>query len=211
MKRLRAIFILLCLPTAGTTAEEEPRGLEALLCALGNERRVEAAFTEQRHNPVRRVPTRFSGILRHDRSHGLSLAYESPRESVILIRGDGVWRKRPGRTPEALPASGESDFLSTALPAIFAFDLPRWEESFNVSFETQDEGSWTIDLAPRPDVPSDNLLRSIELYGEGLDLRRIHIRRPNRSRIEIHIEATRYPESWEAATMREAFFTEEPE
>ncbi len=211
MKRLRAICILLSLPMAGATADKEPRGLESLLGALQEKQRVEAVFSEQRHNPVRRVPSRFSGVLRHDHSHGLSLAYESPRESVILIRGDGVWRKRPGRGPEAMPASGQSDFLSTALPAIFAFDLPRWKEAFDVTFEATAEDAWTIELTPRSEPGSEDLVRLIELDGSGFELERIHIRRPNRSRIEIYIESIYHPETWDSATLREAFFTEDLE
>ncbi|MCC5841625.1 MAG: hypothetical protein JJT96_16035 [Opitutales bacterium] len=194
---LLAAFALCAVPLRADAETAIDPALAELLAGMRASERIEAAFAERRHHPLRRVPSRFAGVLRRDPALGISLAYTQPREQVVSVLPDGLWRTRPDDSPARLPASEEGDALRFALLALFTFDAEKWKESFDIEFsEATGEGTWRIDLYPLAGQPAGSLISALVLQGSEQVLERMEIRRPNRSRIEIFITEPRSPEAW---------------
>jgi hypothetical protein len=216
LRRLIPLLLAALVPTGAPLHADAQAAVDTALAerlaAMRQVERIEAAFSERRHHPLRRVPSRFSGVLRHDSALGISLSYTHPREQVISLEADGLWRTRPDEAPARLPASEEGDALRLALLALFTFDADVWGESFAIELaESGKEGAWLIDLRPHAGTPVDALISSLVLQGNDATLEHMEIRRPNRSRIEITITDPRSPEAWPPEVRAAAFPLAPPE
>lgn len=206
------IYLLSCLSILAESSDNQgiaqDQALDSLFEELSASKAVVSDFVEWRHNALRRVPSRFSGIMRWDEVLGLSLEYKEPRSQVILIREDAVWQKRAGRPPQAMSGSAESDLLRATLLQVFTFEREQWERHFDWQFSGDVSSAWEMTLNPSTEIQGAGLFQSITIRGNGLLVKHLTIHRDHRSRIEIEIHHSKSLNGWDAEELRDAFFKE---
>jgi len=169
---LLALAALAALPdraSAEPYASELTPAARARLENLARPRIVVAEFTESRHTPLKKKPVVVSGIVRIDRSRGLSLAYDQAGSPVVILDEKGLLlRRADGREQPAPPEAADDLRL---LHALFVFDLATLEKSYALAATESADGAWTLSFTRRPDVAAT--YRELTLAGDAAHLTRI--------------------------------------
>lgn len=193
MTRLPLILVALALLAAPAPAKAPPyaSGLSATARArletLARPRTVVAAFTERRFTPLKKKPVVVSGVVRIDRTRGLSLAYEQPGSPLVILDDRGLLlRHADGREQAAPPEAAEDLRL---LHALFAFDLAALEKSYALSPVENTDGTWSLVFTRREGSAAG--YRELTLSGDATRLTRIVLAKTPDRRTDIALEPPR--------------------
>lgn len=170
-------------------AAELPPAVRARLETLARPRTVVAAFTESRHTPLKKKPVVVSGTVRIDRARGLSLAYEKPRASVVVLDEKGLLLRHPDGREQSAPPEAADDLR--LLHALFAFDLAALEESYALASSENADGDGTWNLVFTRREGSTASYRELTLAGDAARLARIVLAKTPNLRTDIALESPR--------------------
>lgn len=172
---------------------------------LSVRRNIRSEFTELRHSGFRSKPVEVKGVMRFSPEHGVSIEHTDGVDvTVTLITEKGLFRREDGRfdpVDHDVPAVRAPRMLYP----VFNFDRKSVAAGFTAEGGLGEGGAWTMTLRPRdPDVAG--AVARVELAGAGDRIGRIVIVRDERTRIEILIRTTEFPEKFEAPELA-AYFT----
>ncbi|HTX65710.1 MAG TPA: glycosyltransferase [Opitutaceae bacterium] len=173
-----------------------------LLGAVGRRTTVEAPFEERRWFPFRRKPVELTGEVRIDAARGLSLHYQTPQESTVIIDAQGLLIRQDGRdtVPPPDPRARAAD---SALLHLLRFDFAALAGSFALSGRRSGP-DWTLVLTPR-DPGIRRTLGEIVVHGAGDLVQRIQLRRSATEHVEITIGPPRPEAPFGAEALRRYF------
>lgn len=161
------LFLLCALPTlAAPYATELSASQRARLDALAKPQTITGAFTESRYTPLKKRPVDVAGIVRIDRTRGLSLAYDQKRAPIVILDERGLLLRHADGREQTAPPEAETDLR--LLHALFAFDLATLEKSYAIAATDSTDGTWTLTFTRRPDV--DASYRELTLTGDASQL-----------------------------------------
>jgi hypothetical protein len=172
---------------------------------LSARRNIRSEFTELRHSGFRSKPVPVKGVMRFSPEHGVSIEHTDGVDvTVTLITAKGLFRREDGRFDPVVhdvPAARAPRLLYP----VFNFDRKSVAANFTAEGELRGGDAWTMTLRPRdPDVAGT--VTRVELAGTGDRIGRIVIVRDERTRIEIIIRTSEFPEKFEAPEVS-AYFT----
>lgn len=168
-----------------------------LASSVARDPRIEATFQEFRHFAFRTAPVALRGIVRVSADQGLSLQYTEPEERLVIVdRGGMLLRDRNGNQPA--PADPRASAANEALLHILRLNLSALAAAHDV-YGRREGDDWLLALVPR-DEAVRRAIGDIFVEGHGATVRRIELRRSERQRIEIRIDAPREvtstPDQW---------------
>lgn len=199
MKRLGTTLALLWATTLATAAvrpdtewtrleaRDLPEGWRRIADQLHAVELVRAGFEEERHNRLRRRPTRFDGDLIYARDLGLSLRYDAALESTIIFDHAGIVRRAGGADRE-LPLPEDEVGLHGMILQLFAFDLVALEDSFVIEGAGPPD-DWALRLVPRDDERRHALgVDEVIFEGSAGVVQEIYFDRPGSLELRLQIE-----------------------
>lgn len=186
-------------------------GMDAVLAELPVRSKIQAEFEEFRHSPARRLPGRFSGIMRWDAERGLSLEYQRPRQQWIALTPYGSWRRTPDGAFRPLPSGGDSEVWTRLLFDVFAGRLDLWQESLEVRMHAEGTLAMRIELMPVQGGELAGLFQSMQFEVLEQQIRAISVRRDQRNRIEIRILSVDPQPQWSVEEQAAVFGPQENE
>ncbi len=192
-------------PEAGFARIEPARDMDwrDLFVGLAAGRNRQARFEERRYFPFRRDPVVLGGELRISAGRGLSLSYQAPTPSVVIVDEKGVLlRNELGEEREA-PADDRIRTATATLGRLLQLNLTVLEQEFEIHGR-RDGSSWSLQLRPRQESLA-GLFGRIGLSGEGIEMRRITMGRSATQRVEIEISEARDGVLFTADTLRRFF------
>lgn len=200
--RLLILLVLLALPAAAEPyASQLSAPWRARLAALATPRTLSAAFTESRFTPLKKKPVIVTGIVRIDRSRGLSLAYDQRRAPVVILDERGLLLRHPDGREQAAPPEAETDLR--LLHALFAFDLATLEKSYALAATAADDGGWALTFTRLPD--SKATYRELVLAGADARLTAITLAKTATLKTEIILDPPQVDPVFTAADLARYF------
>jgi len=180
--RLLWFFLLLALPAiAEPYAVELSAAWRIRIAELAKPGTLSTAFTESRYTPLKKKPVVVTGIVRIDRSRGLSLSYDQKRAPIVILDDRGLLLRHPDGREQTAPTEAETDLR--LLHALFAFDLATLEKSYALTATDSSDGTWSLTFARRPDSTAS--YRELSLSGEAARLTAITLAKTPNLRTEI--------------------------
>ena len=167
--------------------------------------RLRADFNEFRHTPARRNASRYTGVLRWDEKHGLSLAYAHPRAQTMVISPESMRRFDEDGQERRLPQGEETDLWTRMMLDIFALRVDAWPQDFDLELLEDEGDAWTLHLRARSDGAFDGLLRAIEISAEDNEIHTITFQRDTRRRTEIRLQSLEKDVEWAPGEIQNAF------
>lgn len=173
------LFLALVIPASATVPTR--------IAALADLGPLSAEFSEARHTPLKKRPVVVTGIVRIDRARGLSLAYDQDRAPVVILDAEGLLLRHPDGREQSAPPEAEEDLR--VLHALFAFDFPTLEKSYDQKLIESPDDAWTLTFTRRPD--SSASYRKLILSGTTDHLISIILAKTPKLRTEITLSAPR--------------------
>lgn len=180
--------------------------VEDLSAAWRSTDRLEVEFREERHNPFRRIPQRFTGTIYMDRGRGVTVHYTKPTDMHLHFFEGDISRKRGSAEWERLELPGEYETLITSLFRILYWEEDWIETNWTISSEMTETG-WELKLVPKEGMVLDRFFSRVLLSGQvgKLDPEKIHLFRRDRKDIEISMESATKPACFSAEEINRIF------
>ena len=173
-----------------------------LLTAVRRHATVEAPFEERRWFPFRRKPVVLTGEVRIDAERGLSLHYQTPQESTVIIDSQGLLIRQDGRDTVP-PPDQRARAADSALLHLLRFDFIALAEAFELRGQRSGP-DWTLVLTPR-EASLRRTLGQIVVHGAADLVQRIQLRRSATEHVEIAIGPPRPEAPFSADALRRYF------
>jgi len=206
----RALAACLLLSTANLPAADETPVLElsaswrARLVTFTAPRALVASFTESRTTPLKKKPVRVEGTVRIMPNRGLSLAYAQTRAPVVILDDKGLLLRHPDGREQSAPAEAESGLR--LLHALFAFDLPLLEKSYELVTTEKPDATWSLTFTRRPDADTRNTpYEELGLRGDATRLTGIWLAKTQSQKIEIELGVPQFDPTFTAEELARYF------
>lgn len=193
----RAFAAILLFSSAQLPAADEKPAPElsaswrARLVTFTAPRALVASFTESRTTPLKKKPVRVEGTVRIMPNRGLSLAYAQTRAPVVILDNQGLLLRHPDGREQSAPPEAEAGLR--LLHALFAFDLPLLEKSYELVTTEKPDATWSLTFTRRPDADARNTpYQELGLSGDATRLTDIRLAKTPSQKIEIELGAPQF-------------------
>jgi len=186
---------------------ERPADAKALFALFARLSGLEVRFQEAKHLALLALPLESKGKLYFLPPGYLTRVVEAPEPATLTITPDELRvHNRDGTEVVDLKRSDKVRTFVTALVQVFAGDEAGLRKSFDVAYEPDPARAraWKLRLTPRG-KPLDQLMRSLELHGEGEAVVRIEMLEQNGDRTVTKIESADPERRFDAAERARLF------
>jgi hypothetical protein len=186
------------------TAPELSASWRARLVTFTAPRALVASFTESRTTPLKKKPVRVEGTVRIVPNRGLSLAYAQTRAPVVILDNQGLLLRHPDGREKSAPPEAESGLR--LLHALFAFDLPLLEKSYELVTTEKPDATWSLTFTRRPDADTRSTpYQELGLSGDATRLTGIRLAKTPSQKIEIELGAPQFDPAFTAEELARYF------
>ncbi|MCW8086851.1 LolA family protein [Sabulicella glaciei] len=167
---MRRRLLLAALAAPGAARAETP--LEAQMRRMAAVRSRRSRFEEERALPELDVPIPYSGTLTWQAPDRLEKHTVSPIEERLVVAGPRLTWERPDRGQRqdfALASQPEMAALVEAVRATLAGDLATLGRHYDIRFDPEADGSWSLRLIPSS-LRLRGMVQRLTLRGTGTEV-----------------------------------------
>lgn len=162
-----------------------------LLATLRAQAPLFATFDERRYYAFRKDATEFSGELRLDPQHGLSLRYLTPEERLLVVDTEGAFMADARGRRRNVPDDPRAQAATRLLLDVLRFDLAKLSAHFDLYAAQDSADAWRLAFIPKSDVKPADAFQPLFIHGEGPRVTSLELRRADSQRVRITIRETR--------------------
>ncbi len=169
-----------------TPAPVRPADAAALFAAFARMEGLEARFEEEKHVALLAAPLTSRGTIYFLPPGHLARVVTAPESTTLRITPDElVVESAEGVERIDLRRSDDVRRFVTSLVRVFAGDRAALERSYDVAYgadpDADDDAAWRLTLTPKA-KPLTEMMRSLRLFGRGVEVRAIEVTEPTGDR-----------------------------
>ncbi|MGH1346092.1 MAG: LolA family protein [Nannocystales bacterium] len=162
-------------PAEAAPNSDAPQTVDELMQRLRTMPGLFARFEERKTIALLAVPLVNHGFVRFHPPGQLLRAVEKPHPSSVVLRKDDIWLAENGKTEHIdLHAHPAARSFVGSFRALLAGDRAALDAHFILSLNTDAQGVWTLELAPRSEGMKKIVIK-MSIRGKGDQLQQLRI------------------------------------